>query len=364
MVATVPSMIGQFNMNNIDILMNLGYEVDVAADFTDRSVWTDEKVYSFQEELKSLGIESFQLDFSRNALDLGRHIKSYKEVLDLIKEREYSFIHTHTPIASAIVRLAAKKKHTKVIYTAHGFHFFAGAPLKNWLIFYPIEKFLSRWTDILITITREDYNRAKKHFKAKRVEYIPGVGVDIKKFTPNLEGRKKIRNELGVNDSRIVLLSVGELNDNKNHIAVVDAIKEMDLTYVIVGQGKNHDMLIKRAQELNVDLRLMGYRRDVTDFYNAADVYVLPSIREGLNVSLMEAMATGLSVACGKIRGNVDLIEDKRYLFAPLNVVEINNAISQALNDKIKSGYNNQRKIEEFSDDTVRNLAQKIYSEI
>lgn len=364
MVATVPSMIGQFNMNNIRILMDLGYEVDVAADFTDRSVWTDEKVASFQTELESLGIEYYQLDFSRNALDLGRHIKSYKEVLNLLKDRNYSFIHTHTPIASAIVRLATKKMKTKVIYTAHGFHFYDGAPFKNWLIFYPVEKWLSRWTDILITITKEDYNRALKCFKAKRVEYIPGVGVDTKKFAPDLDGRKRIRKELGVDDSRIVLLSVGELNDNKNHISVVDAIKGMDLTYVIVGQGKNHDMLLKRAQELKVDLRLMGYRRDVSDFYNAADVYVLPSIREGLNVSLMEAMASGLSVVCGRIRGNVDLIEDNNFLFSPRNTVEINNAIRKAIDDKKKSGYANQKKVETFSMNIVRNLTQKAYTEI
>ena len=131
MVATVPSMIGQFNMNNIQILQEHGYIVDVAADFKDTSVWPAERVQRFKDQMEEMGIECIQLDFSRSPLKLNRHYQSYKETVKLIQERKYSFIHTHTPIASAIVRQAAHKTGTKVIYTAHGFHFYDGAPLKN-----------------------------------------------------------------------------------------------------------------------------------------------------------------------------------------------------------------------------------------
>lgn len=364
MVATVPSMIGQFNMNNIRILMDLGYEVDVAADFTDRSVWTDEKVASFQTELESLGVEYYQLDFSRNAVDLGRHIKSYKEVLNLLKDRNYSFIHTHTPIASAIVRLAAKKMKIKVIYTAHGFHFYDGAPFKNWLIFYPIEKWLSKYTDILITINNEDYKRAEKKFHAKKTVYVPGVGVDTEKFSPNNSSRNRIRKELGLKDTDTMLLSVGELNVNKNHSSVIKAISGMNITYVIVGKGEKKEELEFLAKESGVDLRLMGFRTDVADFYNAADAYILPSIREGLNVSLMEAMASGLPVTCGRIRGNTDLIEVDNCLFEPLNITEIRNAVVSTLEYAENLGKQNFEKIRAFDSDTVEKLTTEIYKSI
>lgn len=356
MVATVPSMIGQFNMNNIQILQDLGYTVDVAADFTDTSVWPTERVKKFKDQMEEMKIECIQLDFSRNPLKINRHIDSYKETLKLLTDRQYSFIHTHTPIASSVVRLAAHKTGTKVIYTAHGFHFYDGAPLKNWIIFYPVEKFLSRYTDVLITINREDYNRATKRFHAKKTVYIPGVGVDTKKFAPRQSGREKIRKELGLTENRIMLLSVGELNENKNHELVIRAIAGMELTYVIVGKGYLANGLEVVAKECNVDLCLMGFRNDVADFYDAADAYVLPSIREGLNVSLMEAMSSGIAVACGKIRGNTDLIDDQQCLFDPTARDEIKRAIEYVIENGEKLGALNLLKIRTFDLKSIENL--------
>ncbi len=359
MVATVPSMIGQFNMNNIQILQELDYIVDVAADFSDTSIWPAERVQIFKDQIEKMGIECIQLNFSRSPFKLKRHFDSYKETMKLLRKRNYHFIHTHTPIASAVVRLAAHKTKTKVIYTAHGFHFYSGAPLKNWLIFYPIEKYLSMFTDILITINKEDYLRAKEKFHAKKVVYIPGVGVDIERFKPVKNCRKKIREELGLRDDQIMLLSVGELNENKNHEAVIKAIKGMKITYVIVGKGDLKERLYSVANEYNVDLRLMGFRNDVADFYDAADVYVLPSIREDLNVSLMEAMASRLPVACGNIRGNTDLIDD--CLFSPLNIEEIKEAIKKAIDSREKLGERNLKTIQSFNLQTVEKSVYEIY---
>ena len=370
MVATVPSMIGQFNMNNINILIDMGYKVDVAADFTDTSVWPLDRVDRFKEQMSQLDIEYFQLDFSRNPLKIGRHINSYKETVKLIKNRKYVFIHTHTPIASAIVRQAAHKTGTKVIYTAHGFHFYDGAPLKNWIIFYPIEKYLSKYTDVLITINKEDFKRASKRFKSKKTIYIPGIGVDTEKFKPDKNSREQIRKELELNDNQVVLLSVGELNENKNHESVIKAIEGMPITYVIVGKGELKEHLHSLAQAHHVDLRLMGFRSDVADFYNAADVYILPSIREGLNVSLMEAMASSLPCLCGKIRGNVDLVDEGKggHLFNPSLVDEIKTAIQKMvtyhIEERQKLGNYNLGKIRSFDVQTVETLFFDIYREM
>lgn len=368
MVATVPSMIGQFNMNNIQILQELGYIVDVAADFKDTSVWPAERVQKFKDQMEEMGIECIQLDFSRSQLKLNRHYQSYKETVKLIQERKYSFIHTHTPIASAIVRQAAHKSGTKVIYTAHGFHFYDRAPAVNWLIFYPIEKHYSRYTDVLITINKEDYKRASEKFHAKKTVYIPGVGVDTEKFAPRESGRQRIRAELGLKDQDIMLLSVGELNENKNHSAVIKAIKGLDIVYVIVGKGEKKDELEKLATECSVDLRLPGFRLDVADFYDAADVYILPSIREGLNVSLMEAMACALPCLCGRIRGNVDLVDtNSGWTFSPCDIKEIKKVIIRAVQMDKKNrmiiGESNRDSIKRIDKEMINSQMTNIYRE-
>ena len=371
MVATVPSMIGQFNMNNIQILLDMGYQVDVGADFTDTSIWPVEHVQIFKEQMKKLGIECIQLDFSRNPLRVSRHFRSFRESVRLINERKYLFIHTHTPIASAIVRKAAHKTGTKVIYTAHGFHFYDGAPLKNWLIFYPIEKICSRYTDVLITITKEDYERANKKFSAKKTVYIPGVGVDTERFAPRQSGRERIRTELGIGADQIMLLSVGELNENKNHETVIKAIRKIkNITYVIVGKGELTDNLKQIAADNDVDVRLVGFRRDVADFYDAADIYILPSIREGLNVSLMEAMASALPCLCGNIRGNVDLVDEGSggYLFSPSSVENIREIVEKSVKltkeERQEQGDYNMKKIRSFDLQTVENAMSQIYREL
>lgn len=366
MVATVPSMIGCFNMNNIHILQEMGYLVDVACNFKDTSVWSAKRIQNFKEELKEIGVDIFQLDFSRSPLRLDKHIASYYEVKKLFMERQYTFIHTHTPVASAIVRLAAHKRNIKVIYTAHGFHFYHGAPIWNWIIFYPIEIWLSKYTDVLITINNEDYQRAFKKFKAKTILYVPGVGVDTEIFTPQKKDREKIRKELGLENSQIMVLSVGELNENKNHESVIRAMAGYDkLTYVIAGKGKLKDKLESVAKECNVDLRLTGYCNNVEDFYKAADIYVLPSIREGLNVSLMEAMSSGLPCLVGKIRGNTDLIDDGQggYLFSPFKIKEIRDSISKAItHDHIESmGKYNRQKIRRFDKNEIGKMMRSVY---
>ena len=213
MLASVASMIDQFNMPNIELLQEMGYEVHVACNFEKGSTCTDEKVLELKKKLKQLHVRFFQIDFERNVMKLNQDLKAYKQVLKLARKYHYTFIHCHSPIGGVVGRLVGHKTNTKVIYTAHGFHFYEGAPLLNWLIYYPIEKLLSRFTDVLITINQEDYHRAKSKFHAKRVEYVPGVGIDIKRFQNVKVDILQKRKELGIRSKDIVLLSVGELNN-------------------------------------------------------------------------------------------------------------------------------------------------------
>ena len=343
MTATVPSMIGQFNMNNIQILQRMRYEVDVACDFNDRSVWTTRRVEQFKIELNKLHVDYFQVDYSRSPLRILKHIKSYQQLNRLVKERGYDFIHCHTPVASVISRIVAHENRVKIIYTAHGFHFYDGAPLKNWIIFYPVEKLFSRWTDVLITINSEDYERAKDKFSAGKVEYVPGVGIDTNKFHSDIIHKRRKREELKLTDRDIMILSVGELSLRKNHKVVIEALAELknlegfdQIRYFICGQGEQSEDLQRLANGLGIEnnVHFLGYRTDIDELCQAADLFILPSLQEGLPVALMEAIATQTPVLCSDIRGNSDLIHNPKFLFDPKNKNDLKILLQDELKDE------------------------------
>ena len=367
-LASVASMIDQFNMPNIRIMQSLGYKVDVVADFTNPGTITKERATLLKKCLADMGVRVIDIAIPRS-INIKAILSAYKRVKNLVISEHYNLIHCHSPIGGAILRIAARnerKKGTKVIYTAHGFHFYDGAPIKNWLVFYPVEKWLSRYTDILITINQEDYKRALYNFKAKKTEYIPGIGIDTQKYRQNIN-REKIRKELGLDDSDVMLLSVGELNENKNHEIVIRALSKLKerLCYVVVGKGNKEGYLKKLINELNLQgkVYLVGYRDDVEDFYNAADVFVFPSFREGLSVSLMEAMANSLPVVCGKIRGNTDLIDDDGGIFFnPHNEGSLIEAIHKELSSNyVNQGKHNRLIIKSYDLKKVEELITKAY---
>lgn len=309
------------------------------------------------------GCNIYPLSCTRVPTDLG-NIKAIKEIHDLVKNNKYDMVHCHTPIAAVCARLACckyRKEGLTVFYTAHGFHFYSGAPFKNWLIYYPAEWICSFMTDTLITINIEDYKRAKRGFHAKKIFYVPGVGIDTKQFSQN-NGGEKIKKEFNIPTGNFVLLSVGELNKNKNHQIVVKALEGLsNITYIVVGPG-DQDALRTLAEKLGVDLILTGYRSDISSFYHAANAYILPSIREGLNVSLMEAMASGLPCLAGKIRGNTDLIDKEGgYLFDPRRFGEVRSSIEKIMTNNDGMGIYNRKKINKFDISSIRTVLFEIY---
>lgn len=376
-LASVASMIDQFNMPNIRLMKEMGYEVDVATNFLKGSTCSDEKIAALKQTLQDMNVRCFQIDFSRNVLNIKENIKAYKQTKKIIDENNYGLIHSHSPIGGFLSRIAARnarKNGTKMIYTAHGFHFFKGAPLMNWLIFYPIERISSRWTDVLVTITHEDYQLAQKKMYAKEVVYVPGVGINTAAFAPK-EGDKAInaskREELGLAMTDTVMLSVGELNKNKNHEVVLRAMAQLgrsDLHYVIAGRGNLKDHLEQLANDLGVSkqLHLLGFRTDVKELFKMADFFAHPSFREGLSVAVMEAMSNGLPVICTEIRGNTDLIEDNMggYLFKPAEQETVYRALKNIVNspNRKSMGLYNLKKAEKLDIKSVLNVMKRIYA--
>ena len=326
MVAHVAYAIELFNIPNIKLLIDMGYDVQVACNFDDRSSLSDEKVELLKEKLTAMGVKYHNIPFERQPWKPA-NLKAYTELKNLIDSEKFNLIHCHTPVGGIITRLAAassrKKNGTRVIYTAHGFHFFKGAPLINWLIYFTAEKFCSYFTDTIITINKEDFSNAENKLSAKKVCYVPGVGVDTALFMGTRGKRDALLKEISADEKSIILLSVGELSDRKNHVVSIKALSEIkneNLHLVIAGTGEKREEFLSLAKELGVDGRvhLLGFRTDIPEFLKSADIFLFPSLQEGLPVALMEAMACGLPVICSEIRGNIDLIDESCGILCPL----------------------------------------------
>ena len=377
MYASVASMIQQFNIDNIRLLQELGYEVDVACNFEFGSSISDERVEIFKKELETLNVKYYHIPVPRNLHDIKHLIVSLYASLKLMNEKRYCLIHCHSPIGGMICRIANRMscsyEKTCMIYTAHGFHFFKGNNVIKNIIFKTMEKIGARYTDTLITINKEDY-RAAKTFKLKKegfVFYVPGIGINLEKFEKFSGKREQLLRELHIPSEAKLLFSVGELNQNKNHRIVVEALANLkkDVHYLIAGQGDMKQALLELATQLDVQeqFHLLGYRNDIIEIMKSCDVFVFPSKREGLSVALMEAMACGLPCVVSEIRGNTDLIDNEKggYIFKDAKQVDglVNSILNSELSGCSMSHYN-LTKIKKFSRNEVEKKMKLIYSEV
>ncbi len=355
-VATVGRFF-KFEENDMKLLSNLGYEIHLASNFES----------SNQDDYnnKSIPVIKHQIGFARNPFSKPT-LKAFSEMKKLLSNDNYQMIHCHTPAASVIVRVVARiycVEKPIIIYTAHGFHFYKGASIKNWLIYYPIELMLSNLTDILITMNQEDYDLAYSKFKHPIVRYIPGVGIDLEKIDQYYK-----RIDHGFNNNPITLVSVGELSVRKNHKVVIEAVsklKSIDIEYFIVGTGEKFDELKKLSEDLNVNdkVKFLGYRDDVFDILSKADIFVFPSLQEGLPVALMEAMAMGLPVIASKIRGNVDLLKNSPFLVEPSDINGYVKCLIKLIDKdlRINIGNKNRKLIHNYSINNVEKEMKQIY---
>lgn len=361
-VATIDQHIRHFHYPFLEWFKNNGYEVHTASNGVENLLHVDRK---------------HNISFERSPFNLN-NIKAYKQLKALIEDNDYRLVHCHTPMGGVIARLASissRKKGLKVIYTAHGFHFYKGASKKNWLIYYPVEKLLSRFTDVLITINEEDYKLAnKKKFKAHKVEIVHGVGIDLKKFRPQTEQTKiDLRKKYGYRDEDFILIYVGELSYRKHQdtlIRMVELLKEdiPNLKLLLVGKGEcyaEHSFLIDLLK-LNKHVKLLGYRTDVPELMLLSDVAVSSSRQEGLPVNIMEAMAVGLPLVVSNCRGNRDLIVNgvNGYIVND-NPSEFKDYIKKLEKNKElmrKISINNLNDIKEFSIGKITKKMSNIYT--
>lgn len=310
----------------------------------------DKELYS--SDCKTYGIKAEHIDCDRNPLSKKNYTVAMKQLLELMNREKYDIVHCNTPIGGVLGRICAKQVGIPcVIYQAHGFHFWTGAPLKNWICYYPVERILAHYTDILITINNEDYVRAQKfHLKRDgRVVKVPGVGVDVAKFADVNKSYSRMRKVWNIPFNAIVFVSVGELNFNKNHATAIKAFANADIPnsfYLICGVGPLEEKLKKLSEELGVKKRVkfLGFQSNIPEILNASDCFVFSSFREGLPGALMEAMASGLPCIASSIRGCKDLMGDSEFLFNPNDDRKLSDLMKKILDDQKRSEQSDKNK--------------------
>ncbi|MDE7313243.1 MAG: glycosyltransferase family 4 protein [Eubacterium sp.] len=372
MLSSVASMIDQFNMPNIRLLLEMGYEVHVACNFTDGNTCDKRRVQTLCQTLRGMQVALHQWDCPRKLRPVKNCLLAYRQLLELMGRIRFAWMHCHSPIGGALARLAAHRNGIPVAYTAHGFHFYKGAPVKNWLVYYPAEKLLAHWTDILITINREDDALARQKLRAGKICRLPGIGIDTCRFSSNgAYGHREFCRQYQIPEQAVMLLSVGELSDRKNHQVVIKALADMhrqDVYYIICGQGRLRGELRRLAATLGVEarVRMTGFQKDVERLYRNADIFVFPSRQEGMPVALMEAMASGLVCAVSDIRGNRELIDEKGgILFPPDDPEGLRVGLEKLLEHPSvwqECGSYNQVKVKPYGKEHVMRRMERIYT--
>ena len=363
--ATVDSHILQFHIPFLKLFKENGYEVHVATNGNEEIPYCDVK---------------HVISFERSPIKIN-NLKAIKQLKKNINDEKFDIIHTHTPMGSVVTRLAAKcarkKHHTRVIYTAHGLHFFKGAPLKNWLIFYPIEKYLAKYTDTLILINNEDYELCKKKFSKRcyDIQYVPGVGIDEEKFNFKMSDKEKLelRKSLGLKKDDFVMIYPAELSNRKRQIWLINTIfnllkKYNNIHLLLPGKDSLNGKCQKLVKELNLDnqIHFLGYRNDIPKLLKISNLALSSANQEGLPVNIMEAMYLQIPIVASDCRGNRDLIVDDKngYIIAPHDSIEFNNAILKIKENKelyARMSKNNSELIKPYKLEKVMKEMKKIY---
>ena len=362
-VTTVSRTINAFLIPHINMLLDNGYEVHCACSI-DKPV---------DKELQRRGVKIFEVPFSRNPLGIG-NIKAFIKLEELQRINDYDIVHVHTPIAAIYGRLLKLNfPSLRIIYTAHGYHFLKGGSKLGWILYYPIEKIMAKFTDVTININKEDYEITKEKLKHKKCYLLNGVGLDLDKYKKlsSKEIQEK-RKEFGIKDKDFVVLMIAEINKNKNHIQLINAMdilkdKYPNIKVLCIGDGTLKESLEKQIilRNLQNNIFMLGYRLDVNKLINISDIGILLSRREGLPRNIMEFMACGRKVIATDIRGCRDLICDET-IGTLVNVDDYESTAKAIekyyiLNDK---SFEISKEIRKYDIESINSELLKIYEDV
>lgn len=319
-VTTVPATIDAFLAPYVAHFNASGWEVDVA---------TADGPLSALVVGASSAIH--RIPWSRRATDLSGVARAIRMVRRIVRDGRYDIVHVHTPIAASVTRSAigtiAPSRRPAVVYTAHGFHFQPGSPLRKRLLPQVVEWLGGRCTDRLIVINEADQKTAEqlRLVRPGRVVCMPGIGIDLSWYdtTPELimrAGRVRTELKLAPHDSLIVL--VGELSSRKGQTRAIEALARLgrdDVHLALAGDGPLRAALEAQVNELGLtdQVHLLSHVADVRPLVLASRAMTLPSHREGLSRAVLEALALGVPVVGSDIRGIADSVRPDGGILVP-----------------------------------------------
>ena len=373
LLAAMGSVHRQHNKANIKALKEIGAIIYLAANFgTDTP--REKNNTQFVAECKRDGINIIDIPFRRGGFIT--NIFQIPVLNKFLKREKFDIVHVHTETGGFMLRLSCliqSKCNTKFVYTPHGMSFWKGSSLKSQLVYRPLERWICSAMDMNLGMNMEEVENLKRWNK-RTAHYVHGVGLNVARMQNPARFREQMREEFGLTESDKFIASIGELDDNKNHITVIKALATLgrkDFKYVVCGVGPNKDMLLAEAEHMGLkeNVILAGYRSDIPDVLNAADIFVFPSFHEGMPVSALEAMACGLPIICSEIRGNVDIIRegDNGYLFQPSDVETLARKLEYLLDDAEKRkimGLKNKENVKDFSLESVTEELIRIYKSV
>lgn len=359
----------RFNKANIEALQELGYQVELLANF-DNGEGPEEHNQKYNNECTANGIVTHSIPFERHSLS--GSLKCMSQVKNLLKEGKYDIVHAHTETGGLILRLATGVKgNSRFFYTPHGMSFWEGSSLKSQLVYRPLERWICSAMDMNLGMNQEEVDVLRK-WNSKTAAYVHGIGLNLDRFQQEGRPITDVRSEFDVSDCDKMIVSVGELDDNKNHATVIKSLsllEKRNFKYVICGVGPNREKLLKLAEDADMKEKviLAGYRSDIPNILHAADLFVFPSFHEGLPVSALEAMACGLPVICSKIRGNVDIVKNgvNGFLFEPEDDTTLVLQIKRLINNQelaLRFGEKNKLIVRDFSQKAVVEELKNIYT--
>ena len=365
------SIHSRFNLANIKAISELGYELHLLANF-ENGPGPEGKNEAFAQWCKEQGYFIHNMPFVR-----GASLKNFslvKELKVFLRKEKFDIVHAHTETGGLMLRMALSAKgSSKFVYTAHGMSFWKGCPLKNRIIFKTIEKWICKGMDANLGMNQEELDFLRQT-KPQAAYFVHGIGLNLNRFKNVARSRNGVREEFGVREDEKLILSIGELDDNKNHATVIKALTMLEhnnFKYVVCGVGPNKDILTKMASDagLSDKVILAGYRSDIPDVLHAADMFVFPSFHEGMPVAALEAMACGLPLICSKIRGNVDIVKDgdNGFLFEPQDYLSLAMVMDRLIaNQELAYAFGEKNKeiVKAFSQEDVIKELKFLYSNI
>lgn len=366
MITTVATMIRSFLLPFARHYRALGWQVDAAAD----SILALKEIHAEFDACHNLVL-------SRNPADIHVLINAPVMIRNIVVSGHYDIVHVHSPVAAFLVRFALRNlaNKPKVIYTVHGFHFHRhGKPLTNF-IFQQLEKLAAPWCDVLVTINQEDYQAAIKNKFNTRVEYMQGIGVDTHLYNRQSITQEQInvaKESLNLKPTDVLFLMIAEFNSGKRHRDILQALilTPSSIHIAFAGIGKLQEQIRQQANDLGLAERVhfLGFRRDIPLLISCSRAVLLPSEREGLPRSLLEAMSLSVPIIASDIRGITELATDNCGVLHQVgNIQQIANALIMLTENESlaqEMGKNAKRKIINYDISQVIKKHDDLYSSL